>query len=289
MNLIYLVFGKRVSYHYEAIFSICSFLSFSKSVENVLVYTDAPEFYKHISDKVLVRPLAETELKQWMGEYDFFWRVKIKAMEDAISRFPNKKIVYLDSDTFIYKSLDEFDSLLTNGDKAFMHKKEAIISNSPSHTQTRMWKQMKGKTFEGVTINKDHAMWNAGFIALPIQKQEEVIAFALQLCDSMSAAKVTPRLIEQFAFSLALQERYILLPADDFVGHYWGNKKEWDIFISNYFIQSYFQNQGIEDEIKNIRNIDFKQMSLLQKERTLFLRINKLLKKCFPPKTNYLN
>lgn len=131
-------------------------------------------------------------------------------------------------------------------------------------------------------------MWNAGLIALPACKQKETINLALQLCDAMSAAGVTPRLIEQFAFSLALQETYRLLPADNFVGHYWGNKNEWDSFINDYFVQSHFQNETIDNEIENIQKLNFGKIPLIRKERTLYKQINKLLRKCLPFREKFI-
>ncbi len=287
MNLIYLVFGKKNSYHYEAIFSICSFLAVSKSVERVCIYTDAPEFYKHMGNKVTLCVVDEKQLEEWKGEYGFFWRVKIKAVEDAIQRYPGKITVYLDSDTFAYKSTSSFEQLLHSGN-AFMHKQESLLSNSKSNTTTRMWHQMKGRTFSGITINEEHAMWNAGLIAIPVDKQTEAIHLSLQLCDDMCAANITPRLIEQLAFSLSLQETYSLFSSDDLVGHYWGNKDGWDGLISDYFAFSHLQNLTIDDEIDNLINFDFSQIPLVRRERNIYKRLNRCMKNAFPIRDTFV-
>lgn len=287
MNLIYLVFGKKTSYHYEAVFSIYSFLAISKSIERVCVYTDAPEFYKHMGDKVTLRVIDEKQLEEWKGKYGFFWRVKIKAVEDAIQRYPGKITVYLDSDTFAYKSTNNFEQLLHDGN-AFMHKQESLLSTSRSNTTTKMWHQMKGRTFSGITINDEHAMWNAGLIAIPVDKQMETINLSLQLCDDMCAANITPRLIEQLAFSLSLQKTYSLLPSDDFVGHYWGNKNGWDSLISDYLAFSHLQNLTVDAEINNLINFNFSQTPLVRRERNVYKRVDKCMKKAFPIRDTFI-
>lgn len=287
MNLIYLVFGKRSCYHYEAIFSFCSFLSLTESVEKVLIYTDAPEFYKYMNDKVTICVIDEKKLDEWKGQYGFFWRVKIKAVEDAIYNNPEKKIIYLDSDTFVYKSPENFELLLDEG-KAFMHKKEGLLSNSSSNTIKKMWRQLKGKTFAGLTLNSNHAMWNAGLIAIPVNKQKEAVNLALQLCDEMCAANVSRRLIEQLSFSLALQEMYSLLPAEDFVGHYWGNKDKWDNEIKDYFVKSHFQNLTIDDEIRNLTNFDYGIIPLIKRQQITYKRLARLFGRLFPDKEAYI-
>lgn len=264
MNLMYLVFGQKVTYHYEAIFSILSFSS-KAHIDKVYIYTDAPEFYKVLGERVTLCPIDDKKLREWEGDYQFFWRVKIKAIEDCNRKNPETPLIYLDSDTFLYTSAALMEQSLAEG-KSFMHKKEGTLCKISSKTERVMWRQLKNKEFGGVVITKDHAMWNAGVVALPKEKQQACISLALNVCDDMCAAKVRPRLIEQFALSVALDHTYTLLPAEDYVGHYWGNKTEWDDAIQKYFVAAYLQNKTLDEVIAALDEFDFTQYSVEKKK-----------------------
>jgi hypothetical protein len=263
-----MIFGKKIAYHYEAIFSILSFLT-KAHIENIYIYTDAPEFYNILGKRVTLCLIDEDQLREWEGKYKFFWRVKIKIIEDCSRRNQEKPFMYLDSDTFLYKNAEFLEQSLSER-KAFMHKKENLLRRCNSKTERIMWRQVRNKTFGGTTITKNHAMWNAGVVALPKEKQQEAIELALNICDDMCAQQVRPRLIEQFALSVALDATYSLLPAEDFVGHYWGNKEEWDHAISNFFVNAHLQNNNLEEEIASLSTFNFFQFPVIRKSKQNF-------------------
>ncbi|RZJ91515.1 MAG: hypothetical protein EOO60_07920, partial [Hymenobacter sp.] len=105
MHLLYLVFGTNIQNHFQAHFSMLTFLRQGQGELVITVVTDAPEFYRHLESAITVQVIDQATLREWEGEFNFFWRVKIKALEQAARQHPELPLLYLDSDTFLYGSL----------------------------------------------------------------------------------------------------------------------------------------------------------------------------------------
>lgn len=283
MNLLYLVFGPNVNNHFQATFSILTFLRQGGGLlAGITVLTDAPAYYQHLAGHVTVVPLAEQTLTEWKGEFNFFWRVKIKALEYLAQQQPNTPLVYLDSDTFLYGSLPEFGAALARGE-AFMHEPEGALAARTSKTERRMWQQTRQRTFGGVLITEQHLMWNAGVVGIPAQGASQTIALALRLCDDLCRAQVTPRLIEQFALSVALAERAPLRPARPYVGHYWSTKDQWSEAIAGFLIESHLQRRSVADELTALAAFDFRVAPVKRINRNTAFRLQRLVGRLFPP------
>ena len=283
MNLLYLVFGTNVRNHFQAYFSILTFLRHRTGLGTITVVTDAPDFYRHLADYVRVLPVQEELLREWKGEFDFFWRIKIKALELVASQFPDEPLLYLDSDTFLHGSFDALQAALAAG-KAFMHEPEGTLSALGSKTERRMWQQVAGKPFGAVPITERHAMWNAGVVGIPAQGAAEAIALALRICDDLSRAGVTPRLIEQFALSVALQERFDLQAALPYIGHYWSNKTEWNEAITDFLLESSLKSRTVAEEVAALDEFDFRATAVKKRLKNTRWRLYRLVDQLFPPK-----
>ncbi|MDB5235669.1 MAG: hypothetical protein JWR44_2662 [Hymenobacter sp.] len=283
MHLLYLVFGPNIHNHIQANFSILTFLRQRADVRGVTVVTDTPTFYQHLAEAVTVLPVEAEQLKEWEGEFGFFWRVKIKALEHVARQLPGVPLVYLDSDTFMYGSLPEMARGLAQG-QAYMHEPEGLLSALGSKTEQRMWAQTKDQTFGGVRITAQHAMWNAGVVGIPAERAAEAIDLALRICDDLCRAKVTPRLIEQFALSVALAETYGLLAARAYIGHYWSNKDEWSIQIAAFQLESHLKNRSLAEELVALSAFDFTRVPVKKKLKNTRYRLERLVGKLFPPK-----
>ena len=254
MNIVYLVFGEELSNHIQANFSILSMLTQKEEIDSINIVTDNPKLYNFLSGEVNIFKIEQNEFREWKGKNDFFWRTKIKAIELIINTFKNQNLMYLDSDTFLYGNLKSIKKKLNDG-ISFMHLNEGKLSQLNSKTEKIMWQQTYNKKFGPVKINKNHCMWNAGVIGVPGSRSQELIEATLDICDAMLEQKVTRRLIEQFAFSLALSEFSELIAAENHIGHYWGNKEQWNNFITNIFLSSYFSNVPLKAQIEYIKFI----------------------------------
>ena len=71
MQLLYLVFGANVRNHFQANFSILTFLQQPAALSGITVVTDAPDFYQHLAEHVTVLPIAAATLQEWKGQFDF--------------------------------------------------------------------------------------------------------------------------------------------------------------------------------------------------------------------------
>lgn len=282
MNLLFITFGKNVAIHAQAAFSIYSFLVHKKIIDSINIITDAPHYYQHLKEYVQVVPVTEDQLNEWKGPHQFFWRIKIKAIEKICNQYLNKPVVYLDTDTFLYEDANALTKdLLTT---AFMHEEENILSKGRSKTENKMWQQVGLKTFGGIKVKESASMWNAGVVAIPNTKNGEDVSTALAICDDMCAAGVTPRLIEQFALSIALEHYYILKPASPFIAHYWSNKSDWDKEINEFFAACYFQQLVPQQIIEVVRDYNFSKYPVKKLNRNTAKRLNNYINDVFAPR-----
>ena len=283
MHLTLLTFGADLRNHYQANFCVLTFLKENPSVATVDVFTDQPELCAHLGDRVVTTPVDERLLSEWKGEHGFFWRVKIKALETLVERYGDEPVLYVDADTFLTGDLDGLRERLSGGG-ALMHENEGKLSEIRPKTTTMMWKQVKDRTFGGIRMTDDLCMWNAGVVGLPGQRNGEAVRLALRICDEMCAAAVTPRLIEQFALSVALDALYEVRPARPWIGHYWDNKPEWNRLIASFFAESALRDLTLEEKLERLRDFDFRQIPVRKRDRTLNRRLHELTDRFLPPR-----
>ena len=283
MHLVFLVFGTNVRNHFQANFSMLSFLKQPEKLAGITVVTDAPAFYRHLAAHVQVMAVDAATLHDWRGEFDFFWRIKIKALEAVARRQPGQALLYLDSDTFLHGSLPELARRLTEGE-AFMHEREGALAQLRSKTDRRMWQQVRQRDFGGLRIDEGHAMWNAGVVGIPAGQAAATIALALRLCDDFSRAHVTPRLIEQFALSVALAETGKLQPARPYIAHYWSTKSEWNEHIAAFLLESHLQQRTVAEEIEALQNFNFQCVPVKKMLSNTHWRMHHLVNRIFPPR-----
>jgi hypothetical protein len=93
-------------------------------------------------------------------------------------------------------------------------------------------------------------------------------------------------LIEQFAFSLALNVTGPLETAKSSVCHYWGNKEEWNHYIHSFFIKNHFNDLSLQDEIDLVRKLDVMQIPIFKGSSTTKRKILQLADKIYANKNN---
>lgn len=127
-------------------------------------------------------------------------------------------------------------------------------------------------------------MWNAGVIGLPKQKAKELLQLSLQLCDEMCETDCTRRLIEQFSFSIALKERTTLVSCEQAIGHYWGNKSEWNAMISAFFTNVALKQLSIAQCVEMLKEYDWNTLPVSKIERSTNRKLKNTVDKLFKPK-----
>lgn len=283
MNLLYITFGKNTAVHMQAAFSIYSFLARFYQYNSVNIITDNKLYYQHLADKVNIIEMTEAELEAWKGEYQFFWRIKIKAIEKICSLYPNEPVLYLDTDTFLWGDISPIQQGLANG-KAFMHENEGVLSGKQSKTEMNMWQQIAGKNFGGIEMKPSECMWNAGLVFTPNKQGGKDCELALMICDEMCRAGVTKRLIEQFSLSVALNQLYGLSEAKPLIAHYWSVKDPWNKAIADFFLEAYFAKWSSAQIIEQMQHFDTNLLPVYQRTRNTNLRLSGMINKMFPPK-----
>ena len=286
MNILYIVFGDKLDYHLQAYLSIRSFQKQMKADDRIFVVTSRPEYYNHAD--VTTLGVTDEEIEAWKGPHHFFFRVKIKAMELLASKYPNQHILYLDSDTFLYGDLDVLKQRLDSGN-GMMHVREGHPSKMKGGS-LKLWNTVKGHTYAGITLGERHDMWNAGVVAVPKDRLDRVIATSLSICDGMLDDGGNCFILEQYAQSVCMNELTRLLPSDDCIGHFWGNKEEWETVVSELLLRSYMKQSSLQDELNAITpQLQSSHPIYIHKSSTAG-KLHKLVNKLFPKRDfRYIN
>ena len=229
-----------------------------------VVYTDAPQYYRLLGDRARIVTTTPEQLKSWRGPHDFFWRIKIKALQALTEQYPGENLLYLDADTFCYGKLGKLAVALTGGTH-LMHAREGALRELPTSTERKMYRQCAGKTFAGIAVDGNSTMYNAGVVGLSASRAGEAVSLALEVCDAMCAAGVTRRLVEQFALSLALEDRGGLTAANGTIGHYWGNKGEWNERITAFFLEHHLGGSDLATQIAATTAVDFAALPIYKR------------------------
>lgn len=239
ISYLFLTVGDKQPIHNQVWYAIITLLAHDESNAAIYVVTDNPEYYDWFYPRVQCIPVSAQQLQEWQGPHQFFFRIKIKALQHLAKEVKNN-LVYLDADTVCTRSLSEFENQLRAGN-FFMHVPEFRLSSKPTKTVKQMWKVGAHKTFGSFRIDEHSMMWNAGVIGFSHDAMDYLEA-ALIACDAMCQAKMRPMFTEQFALSLALQQTGHLREAKHYFRHYWGNKDEWQNTVILPFLQKIHSN-----------------------------------------------
>ena len=127
MNIVYLVFGTKIENYQQAYFSIFTALLHKNDDDKIIVITDDSTLFGFFEGKIETIVINQDTIRDWEGPHQFFWRVKIKALQLVAQKYPQDSILYLDSDTFFYKNTAELRTALQSGNQ-FMHLNEGKLS-----------------------------------------------------------------------------------------------------------------------------------------------------------------
>ncbi len=286
MNILYFVFGNNTDIHLQVIFSILSCLGETSKNDIIHVVTTQPLFYERFKERIHIITISEEKLKEWRGKHDFFWRAKIKAIELISKEYPGQDLLYLDGDT-VFLDLDSIREQLQSGN-TLMHLNEGHPRNMKTKSLS-MWHTVDGKTYDSVTLGKEHDMWNAGVVGIPGRILPKTVSLALHLCDGMLDDGAEPIVVEQYSLSIALHECAKLTEARLWIAHYWGNKDGWLNYIHQFFLESHLKGWSQEQEISElqVRKSTF-QIPIHNKVPNMKRRLRLFLDRILPDKQSFL-
>ena len=280
MTFMYLTFGEKPEYHVQAYLSMLSFRRQTSTTDRIVMVTTAPQFYRNTAGWVETVGITDEQVKEWQGEYQFFWRAKIKAIEMVGQRYPDEPLLYLDCDTVLRGSIDWIKQQLSEG-----HGLMDTNDGHPSRMKTkslRMWKTVAGHTYGGITLGMQHNMYCAGVVGIPGGRIGEVTSTALALCDGMLADKAERIVIEQYALSIALYERVGVLETSRVIAHYWAVKDLWIAAAHQLMTRAFMVNATLEEELRMFDETDWSQLPVYVHRSNTARRIGKLVAKLFP-------
>lgn len=284
MKVVLHTFGTNQNYYLESAFLILNLLQYRDEIDSINVITDQPGFFKKFEKYINIILIDEKIIGEWKGECNFVFRVKLKAIELVIAQSTELlPVLYLDTDTFIYQGFNELKDSLSAG-VGVMHINEGKLSECPTMSGARMWKKIKNQTFGGYTITDNDCMWNAGVIGIPANKCREIIGTSIKMVDEMCKKIPVNFLIEQFCISVSLQRNVEMKAASGWIGHYWGNRDNWNKMISAFFMESYLKNYTIEHDMERMAGFDFEQIPIVIIPRNTEVKLHRLVNKYFKPK-----
>ncbi len=247
-NIIYQAHGnKHISK--ELIYSLYSFWATFKgdtSQIRVIVYTDDADFFKpYLYDNVIYRIIDDTQISLWAGDINFVHRIKIEIILDCFSKFDGN-ILYLDSDTIVTQNLQPLLSEICNA-KSIMHLYEGQIDKPHNPIMTKMNLFLK-KNFAALKITNQLPMWNAGVLGID-SENKYLVNKVLTLTDKIFAM-YPKHVMEQFAFSYLLTTHTTVIASEEYIYHYWKEKREYRIAIDCFLDHLHLSTQIVE-KVKN--------------------------------------
>ena len=138
MNIVYLVFGNNRDHYRQAYFSICTALAWKNDHDKIIILTEDPSLFNFFGNIAEIIPIDKNIIKEWEGKYQFFWRVKIKALQHIAEKYPLDSILYLDGDTFFYKDMQPIRDGLQNGQNYM----PTAIKQGSMHWKKNCWLKM---------------------------------------------------------------------------------------------------------------------------------------------------
>jgi len=232
-----------------------------------------------MQDWAEVIPIDDQQIEAWQGDYHFFWRAKIKAIEYVSSLYPQDDILYLDCDTILYGDINALRQPLKDG-CGLMDENEGHPSRMKTKT-LRMWKTIAGRTYDGITLGAKHNMYRAGVVGIPHAKAPEVLTTALALCDGMLADGAERIVIEQYSLSVALFERVGLRETYPVIAHYWASKEYWIKAGMELMARVLLTKASPEEEMQMYEALDFSQLPIYVYKSNTARRLKGLVGKVF--------
>jgi hypothetical protein len=92
--------------------------------------------------------------------------------------------------------------------------------------ERKLRRQVVGRSFAGLAITPQHAMWNNGITAVCADRFA-LFDRATELLDAMHAAGIDNYYLAQLTLSLAMTEHDQPQIAEPWFHHYWANKDGW--------------------------------------------------------------
>jgi len=275
--LVYSVFGNENFYN-EALYSILSYLKFHKADENqIIIYSDSTDFFKKkLSQSIIYIELSNDEITNWKGKHNFVHRVKVKVIQDVVSKY-NGNFLYLDSDTYFTKNCSEIFNNI-NSNAIYFDKSEGKLIDNKGGIARKMKAFLKNESEfkipslnETIKIDSDFTVWNAGVIGFNSSYSNQ-LKMVEELVDVLYS-KNQLFVMEQISFNYFFQRKTKPLESKNHIHHYWYFKEFRDVLShffehnkSKFFEEMIVEIDKINPEYLSSEKRAYKKMSFWKKQ-----------------------
>lgn len=220
---LFLVFGEGEEHYVQVHAAVLSVLAWADAGDELVIATTQPARVRWLTGHPRIRAaaIAAETLREWRGPHDFFWRAKIRCIQEH--HRDGEALVYLDSDTYARQPLADLAAALRQGAVA-MHCPEQVLAQARGAGDRQLWRQLAGREVAGCQVDAQVRMWNAGVVGVG-PSGAALLDQAVRACDALCARSGVHALHEQLALSLVLGATGRLVAAAPWIDHYWGNKR----------------------------------------------------------------
>ena len=237
--LLYIVYGEDQTYYDGAIFSLMTFMNWTKDINQIeiVVLTEKPENFLDYPVKTLF--MSEKQKHEWSLNGAYHFRIKNRGLAYVMDNLKLKeldKILFFDTDTYFHKSpLPLFDLIQSN--QALFYLNEGLIYD---RKRFRIYiETLEGKKIiiddETYELSRKSALWGSLMVGIMASMRPSV-DWADKLMIKFFDI-VPSHTIEPFALSESLLRKYKMVEGKKYVSLYsTSRKKEYaSNILANFF------------------------------------------------------
>ena len=226
--LLYIVYGEDQTYYDGAIFSLMTFMNWTKDINQIetVVLTEKPEKFLDYPVKTLF--MSEKQKHEWSLNGAYHFRIKNRGLAFVMDKLKLKgldKILFFDTDTYFHKSpLPLFDLIKSN--QALFYLNEGLIYD---RKRFRIYvESLEGKKIiiddDYYELSKKSALWGSLMVGIMASMRP-----SLDWADKLMLKffdLVPSHTIEPFALSESLLRKYKMVEGKNYVSLYSTSRKK---------------------------------------------------------------
>ena len=219
MKVVYIAFGTAQNYK-QAAYSILTFIRYHGLNYSIHLFTDSPKAFKGLDKFIEIHQIPDKNLQKWMHELRWIDRKGVNTsypwiVKPYILRDLDDSILYLDSDTYVVKPLDDMISKIDKCNSLMCIFEYELVM------QKRLDKIIKNGL--GGLISGNTVMWNSSILGVH-KENLDIFSEAIGLTKKILEVEPTLHTAEQLAISILLDMRTKILSSSDHIVHYWKSK-----------------------------------------------------------------
>ena len=243
-----LAYGTSRRLHREAATALLTLRAHVPGGSDLIVFTDAPQFYRWLAGAVTIETLSPTILRQWRGTADDRFRPKIETLRRLHDR--SNHAILVDTDTMATAALAPLVQHLQDGGFV-LYEREYRIATPPRKGDRALAHEIAGRTWSGIPADESTWMWNGGIIGVS-GAHADVMDVTLAAFDEMRIAS-RHFALEQLAYSIVFPAYGPVRHARDWFIHYWANRAWFDRRIDRFLSEALLEGLTAEAAATRLR------------------------------------